>query len=179
MHLPRAVWSCLSYLTNILTLSVNDEPGYQQPLGGHDLHVRPMTDAQLGAHASAEVGYLKFPPPSWRPLWNTKDPVFYCEYPDFKIDDWEPCVETNRTCWIRHKRNGTEYNISTNYEDIMPRGIVRKIPMEITDGEINADGMNFKNGKLVNKQYPGPLIQAVRYFEHKALTEADFSAVLG
>lgn len=173
MHLSAKVWSCLSYLTNILTLSAVDEAGSQQPIGGHDIHVRPPTDDQLAALASQEAGYLKFPPPSWRPIENeysNKTDVFYCEYPNFKIDEWEKCTEsTNRGCWIRHKTNGTVYNINTDYEHIMPIGSVRNVFLNISDGKINADGMIFESGKLVNGSYPGPLIQAVSHLNIQIL----------
>lgn len=168
MHLSARFWSCVSYVTNILTLSAVDQGGIQRPIGGHDIHVRPSSDEFINAQLAKESEYLKFLPPSWRPieLVNTTDTKrFYCEYPDFKTSEWEFCsTPENRSCWIRHKdpKNGTVYDIGTDYETKYPRGTVRQIELVVADGEVNADGRNFKNGKIVNGQYPGPLIQSVR-----------------
>ncbi|KAI9770556.1 MAG: hypothetical protein M1840_003146 [Geoglossum simile] len=68
---------------------------------------------------------------------------------------------TNRACWLRNQA-GFEYNINTDYEDTSktPIGIHRTYYLNLADGWINADGMNFTEAKIFNKTYPGPYIQA-------------------
>lgn len=157
MHLPAKIWSCLSYVANILTLSTFNRDGSQQPLGGHNIHAQELTDLEM----SRAAGYPIFMPPGGRRFENGTN--FVCEYQEMK--DWEPCsTSDNRQCWLRHKVTGKEYNIFTNYEEEIPIGKTRSYYFNITDGTINADGLAFESGKLVNNQYPGPYVQAVSIF---------------
>ena len=89
------------------------------------------------------------------------DSSFTCDYS--KMVGWSNCsTPSNRRCWLRQDKTGIEYNISTNYEDTnqTPIGITRNYTLNITDQWINADGLNFTEGKIFNKTYPGPWIQA-------------------
>ncbi|OXV07315.1 hypothetical protein Egran_04920 [Elaphomyces granulatus] len=86
---------------------------------------------------------------------------FTCEYP--QMVGWSFCsTPENRACWLRNDETGAEYNITTDYEDInqTPIGITRNYVIDLTDDEINADGLAFPEGKIYNKTYPGPWIQA-------------------
>ena len=167
MHLLARVWSCLSYLTNILTLSAVDQNGSQQPIGGHGISVRPPTQAQINAQLSATAGSIVFQPPGFRPDPYDNSNTFTCQYPSMNASEWEDCSrEDQRGCWLRNKRTGEEYNIKTDYEHKAPIGIVRNIFLDISDGTVNADGMAFKFAKLINGSYPGPLIQAVSLSSH-------------
>jgi hypothetical protein len=61
--------------------------------------------------------------PIFRPPNGPKD--FKCKYPD--MPGWRECTTPqNRGCWLRGP-NGEEYNISTDYEKLMPKGITRKV----------------------------------------------------
>ncbi|KAK6335155.1 hypothetical protein TWF718_010592 [Orbilia javanica] len=62
--------------------------------------------------------------------------------------------KTHRECWDGKR------NLWTDYEDLsmIPKGVVRKYELTITNGEIAPDG--YTVGKmLVNGQYPGPKIE--------------------
>lgn len=97
--------------------------------------------------------------PIWKPPTGDPEDTFTCDYSYMK--DWCPCsIPENRECWLRHKYNGSEFNIHTNYEDVTPTGIVRDYTLRITESWYNADGRNFTNAKLFNNSYPGPWIQA-------------------
>lgn len=156
MHLSTKIWSCLSYVASILNFSAIDQDHSQHPLGSHNVHVRPST----GLGLSTAADYPIFLPPGWRP--DVDEKPFVCEYPEMK--GWSDCSWKNRECWLVHE-NGTTLDIKTNYEDIMPVGKVRDYVFNITDkGIIDADGLPFKNAKLVNGTYPGPYLQAVSRF---------------
>ncbi|KAI9690379.1 MAG: hypothetical protein M1822_009341 [Bathelium mastoideum] len=71
---------------------------------------------------------------------------------------WSDCsTSDNRGCWLKNDETGAEFSISTNYEDInsTPTGINRNYVLNITDGWVNADGMNLTEAKLFNNTYPG------------------------
>lgn len=84
---------------------------------------------------------------------------FSCHYP--VMPDFVPCGSSeDRSCWLRNPKTGEEYNITTDYEDKMPIGIDRYYTLNVTDGWINANGLNFTEAKLYNNTFPGPLIEA-------------------
>ena len=73
---------------------------------------------------------------------------------------WTPCqTPTNKTCWLNNTNGGT-FDIWTDYEQYAPIGIDRYYTLNVTNGTINVDGMNFTEAKLFNGSYPGPLIEA-------------------
>ena len=93
-----------------------------------------------------------------------------CEYPKLG-PDWKPCsTSTNRGCWLNNPRTGQQYNITTDYEKIMPPGIVRDYTLVLSNQTINADGIpfslgkvfshNFPNGTDFDGEFPGPWLQA-------------------
>ncbi|KAI3392408.1 hypothetical protein diail_5735 [Diaporthe ilicicola] len=93
-------------------------------------------------------------------------PGFQCVYPS----RWKSCnTATTRDCWLqdtqsRHGFGGySQIDIHTDYEnvDATPPGITREYFLEV-DGDVTlfADGFPKTSGKVFNKQFPGPLIEA-------------------
>lgn len=153
MHIPSKIWSCLSYLVNIVTFSTFEHDGHQQPLVGN-------VASPSGADLVTTKDYLHFPPPGGarKPDWDAKN--FECKY---DMEGWTSCsTPENRGCWLRHE-NGTEFNITTDYENLMPKGVDRYYWFDIAKGVVNADGLNFTDAKLINGSYPGPWLQAVSF----------------
>lgn len=112
--------------------------------------------ALIPSWAEAAGGhYPQFPPPK-----GPQSPEdFKCAYPELS-KDWSYCsTPTDRGCRLRHK-NGSEFNISTNYETTWPVGIVREYDLEVDSMTLNADGIPNPGGKVFNGQYPGPWIKA-------------------
>lgn len=147
MHLSNTLWSALTYLTGWVSLSP-DAGNLQQPLA-------IPVDLQ-GAHITVTDGGPDFKPPGGRLRYGGSD--FRCEYPEMK--GWQFCsTEGDRSCWLAHP-DGRRFDTLTDYEKFAPVGIERRYNFEITDGVWNADGLNASDAKLVNKQYPGPWVQA-------------------
>lgn len=133
-------WAGIVYVFNFLTFSsrnadiVTDEPVLQLPVQPHDLD------------------YPIFEPPN-----GPETDVFTCEYPAMK--GFEPCsTHDNRGCWL--KGPDKEFNIYTNYENEHPVGIKRKYYLETSDMALCPDGCEMPEGKVFNRSYPGPWIQA-------------------
>jgi FtsP/CotA-like multicopper oxidase with cupredoxin domain len=66
----------------------------------------------------------------------------------------------DRGCWLKNDETGEEYNIHTDYENHAPIGITRTYYLNVTDEEINIDGVLSPFVKLFNNSYPGPWIEA-------------------
>ena len=85
-----------------------------------------------------------------------------CEYPE--LPDYEFCSEhDDRGCWLKPKDPSSTkpvYNISTDYEELFPKGITRKYTLEITNETMYPDGCQNNEMKLFNATYPGPWIEA-------------------
>ena len=77
---------------------------------------------------------------------------------------WTECSSPkDRGCWLRNPKspNGANFDISTDYEAVMPIGIQRNYSLTIgPNATLNLDGQVFPAGKYYNDQYPGPWIQA-------------------
>jgi FtsP/CotA-like multicopper oxidase with cupredoxin domain len=72
---------------------------------------------------------------------------------------YKPCsTHRNRGCWL--KGPGKEYNITTDYEKEYPMGITRKYYLEASTMTLYPDGVAMTEGKVFNRSYPGPWIQA-------------------
>jgi len=99
----------LCYFAGFFTFSpFSDNSSPQQALSFHNAQGHPFPE---------------FPAPN-----GPDDPNinFTCRYPALG-PDWTDCsTETNRGCWLRHK-NGTEFNIKTDYEAKYPPGVVRTV----------------------------------------------------
>ncbi|KAH7631021.1 multicopper oxidase-domain-containing protein [Sordaria sp. MPI-SDFR-AT-0083] len=85
-----------------------------------------------------------------------------CHYPD--MQDWEPCYgPENRTCWLKHKHDADKrIDIMTDYENEweIPKGKVRKFYLEVSEQPISPDGATMEHGKVFNRTYPGPWLEA-------------------
>ncbi|KAI8292740.1 hypothetical protein K4K60_000097 [Colletotrichum sp. SAR11_57] len=74
---------------------------------------------------------------------------------------WHYCGGSeDQSCWLRNPETGEQFNITTDYEDWMPYGIDRYFTLDVADGWVNVDGLNFTEAKLFNNTFPGPLIEA-------------------
>ena len=149
MQLFSSFWTSITYVTNFLTLSSFEGPGSQEQL--------PLLPPNA-LHPESLRGPI-FKPPGGRLTGPGSD--FRCDYS--RMVGWTSCTTaTDRKCWLRNKHTGQEYNITTDYEDVShaPIGVHRHYVLDVTDQWINADGLNFTEGKVFNGTYPGPWIQA-------------------
>lgn len=131
--------SLLLYLLSLVTFSSwHDSADTQRPIGKIDSY-------------EGYGGGPIFSPPS-------APDEFMCNYTNMG-SSWKRCSENdNRGCWLT---NGTfEYNINTDYEKHTPTGTLRKYTLDVTKMALSPDGYNFTEGKVFNRQYPGPWIQA-------------------
>jgi hypothetical protein len=150
MYLIDRFWICITYVLSYLT------PSPFKGIGG--LEQAPFL-ASSGSGPLHHYNGPIFRPPGGR--LGGPGSEFTCEYP--QMVGWSFCsTPENRACWLRNDKTGAEYNITTDYEDInqTPIGITRNYVIDLTDEEINADGLAFPEGKIYNKTYPGPWIQA-------------------
>lgn len=149
-------WNIVTSVVCSITLSPFSKLGPQQhPIG--PLHHGVDTE---GHHALKEG---LFRPPG------SNIPNFTCDYS--RMVGWKPCQGTeDKSCWLISDGN-TEYNrvmnygnntfnTTTDYEGFAPWGIRRNYTLYVTNGTVNADGMNFTDAKLFNGTFPGPLIEA-------------------
>ena len=98
--------------------------------------------------------------PSSGPIFRPPNPEgdFTCDYT--RQVNWAQCnTPQNRECWLRGP-NGEELNIHTNYEMVAPNGTLRQYELDVSDIDLAPDGFNVNFGKVFNKTYPGPWIQA-------------------
>ncbi|KAK0733004.1 multicopper oxidase-domain-containing protein [Lasiosphaeria miniovina] len=157
MTLLGRFWSSLTQFLSIATLSPFGDYGNN---GNQQV---PILDTEIPVGESFPLG----PGPVFTPPGHRTNKGygydFKCNYSS--MVGWEPCHETNSSCWLRNTKNGDEFNIDTNYENLAPQGVLRKYTLEIVNGSVNADGMNFAEAKLFKlpekePQYPGPWLQA-------------------
>lgn len=141
-------WAYLVHLFNFITLS---------PLhhfNGDGLKQSPFLASPA---APKHSDYPIFEPPN-----APEKKPFICEYPE--LPDYEFCSEhDDRGCWLRPKDRSSKkpiYNISTDYENLFPKGITRRYTLDITNQTIYPDGCENTEGKLFNASYPGPWIEA-------------------
>ncbi|KAI9653651.1 MAG: hypothetical protein M1821_006998 [Bathelium mastoideum] len=80
------------------------------------------------------------------------DTNFQCDYS--KMVGFRSCsTPEDRSCWLTDDK-GTVFDINTDYESIWPQGIVRPYTLDVYDGVVNADGIDFPDAKLFNNRYP-------------------------
>ncbi|KAF2762432.1 hypothetical protein EJ05DRAFT_459204 [Pseudovirgaria hyperparasitica] len=85
-----------------------------------------------------------------------------CQYPSLKDKGFKSCyTPQSRNCWLRNDA-GFEYGIDTDYEDEseIPTGILRKFILDVGEQPISPDRMTLEFGKVFNRTYPGPWIEA-------------------
>ncbi len=151
MLLVERFWTAVVYVASLGFLSSSDTQG-----SGSELQVPLVGNPVRPPHAISRGPIFK--PPGGRLDGPGSD--FQCDYS--AMAGWSDCsTADNRACWLRNDVTKKEYNISTNYEDSnqTPIGIHRTYYLNITDGWVNATGMNFTEAKLFNNTYPGPWIQ--------------------
>lgn len=117
---------------------------------------------RLGNGAPPKGGPLP-PGPIFAPP--NSSPGFSCDYTAMR--GWKHTGGVGmRSAWLEKPimdsdSTGGIYNIFTNYDQYAPIGVTRKYHLNVTDHNINADGMNRPDGgKTFNEQYPGPWIEA-------------------
>ena len=145
---PNSFWTSIIYVVKLFTLSPLTEPGVGDQA--------PLLTSSTTLHDQPARG------PVFAPPGGDADLNFTCDY-SIMSPQWTNCsTPENRGCWLRNVDTLKEYNISTNYEDSnsTPNGTHRTYYLDLTDDWINADGMDFKQGKVFNGTYPGPWIQA-------------------
>lgn len=73
---------------------------------------------------------------------------------------WRACsTPHDRGCWLR-KDGIDKFDITTDYETRWPKGVTRKYHLDVTKMELAPDGFKNLDGKVFNRTYPGPWIQA-------------------
>lgn len=105
-------WARIVTIVTYFTASPSqDDNTYQHPL-----HVE--TEALSNAAST-------YHPPDFVPPGAPDD--FECKYP--KLKDYKSCsTNGDRSCWLKSSDpKKPTYNISTDYENIFPEGIVRKV----------------------------------------------------
>lgn len=136
------LWSLVTGLLNSLPLFSFEDYAYQQPIGSiinHDV-----------LEAARE-------PPLFTPPGSNL-PNFACKYPQMK--GWRDCHTKDQTCWLEEISGPGRFDVTTDYENDGPIGIDRYYTLVVTDGWVNADGVNFTEAKLINGSFPGPLLEA-------------------
>jgi hypothetical protein len=74
-----------------------------------------------------ELGYG---PPKFRAPAGPEKGKFVCTYPKLG-KQWTSCsTPNNRGCWLKGP-NGDGFNITTDYENRYPEGIVREVPIRL------------------------------------------------
>ena len=145
MQLFGTIWTSITHVTNFLTLS---------PFSQDQVTLSPAN----AVHPESLRGPI-FKPPGGR--LTGPGSQFTCDYS--QMVGWSSCsTADDRSCWLKNDKTGLEYNITTDYENVAqaPIGTHRHYVLDVTDQWINADGLNFTEGKVFNGIYPGPWIQA-------------------
>jgi hypothetical protein len=151
MKLVERIWTTVSSLLNILTLS----PFNHEPTG--EIQQFPLFDQD--AHLAAKPGPIFRPPGRLR----DSDDDFKCDYSG--MTGWTSCsTPGTRGCWLEKKSTGEKRDVSTNYEleRLTPQGVTRNYHLYVSKAKepINVDGLDFNGGFVFNDTYSGPWIQA-------------------
>lgn len=142
----RDVWIIVTDVANTLFGSPFLAQGSQHPIGAKIGLSRPGLDAVKPGH------------PIFRPPGSNID-KFVCDYSN--MTGFAPCgTSDDQSCWLRNAQTGQEFNITTDYENNTPLGVTRVYYLDVTNGSINANGLDFREAKLFNGTFPGPLIEA-------------------
>jgi hypothetical protein len=156
MKLFARFWDGIIYLLNLVTLSTFSDDGFgQRPL----LRNRPSATDGITVPVLENVPSTANDPPG--PIFvppGSGNDNFTCDYSS--MSGFRACsTPEDRTCWLTNDA-GTTFDINTDYESVWPQGVVRQYTLDIHDGWVNADGINFTDAKLFNSSYPGPWLQA-------------------
>jgi hypothetical protein len=162
MQLIERFFSTITYVVSCFSFS--------DPSSFSNKQQSPLLDVSQHVHAPGKGPIFK--PPTGRPV-ELPGGDLVCNYTRMGAD-WASCsTPHNRACWLKNKKTGVQYNITTDYEDpkLLPVGVDRYYTLDVTDGSINADGMDFTEGKFFwnvsdpeskkpENRYPGPWLQA-------------------
>ncbi|KXH66883.1 Lcc2 [Colletotrichum salicis] len=144
----RHVWIIVTDVANSLFGSPFFRDGPQHYLGAKFSwsHI----DLETAGH-----DHLVFTPPG------SNIDKFVCDYRHMRDKGFKSCgTADDRSCWLRNPKTGEEFNITTDYEYRVPQGVKRVYHLNVTDGYVNANGLNFTEAKMFNNSWPGPLIEA-------------------
>ncbi|KAI9686327.1 MAG: hypothetical protein M1822_003672 [Bathelium mastoideum] len=120
------------------------------PLNGFDRNQRPLDLPQALPEGHLAAGA------TFRPANSS----ITCQYPA----GWTYCGSANnRECWLQNtgKVSGPKtYNISTDYENSWPTGVLREYWLDTSELAIAPDGYLKTTGLVFNNTYPGPILEA-------------------
>ncbi|KAN0078973.1 Multicopper oxidase domain containing protein [Elaphomyces granulatus] len=152
----HAVWTGILYVFDLITLSPErSKPLPEAPLPAVSVSNVPTPVSEIPHKFDDDT---PLPPIVGVPR---REGAFECPYPD--MIDFENCHGPgSRGCWLYNPDTGEEYNITTDYDDPtkVPKGIVREFWLQISDMPISPDGVTMEHGKVFNRTYPGPWIEA-------------------
>ncbi|KAI4162071.1 MAG: hypothetical protein LQ342_004241 [Letrouitia transgressa] len=151
MYLGSRLWTSVSYILNLATLSPLENPGAgdqapQVTLPDQWQNEPLLTPANIPSVPQDDApGFIPFTPPGGATTGPYAD--FKCDYPNLGAD-WHACsTPTDRACWLKNDKLKQKYDINTNYEDTSvnstPPGVSRYYELYLHDGWVNADGLNF------------------------------------
>ncbi|KAK0636757.1 multicopper oxidase-domain-containing protein [Bombardia bombarda] len=167
----EAVWTSIVQVFNVLTFSSPGEGEVSQiPLTDS---IPASKDVPFEVHYSnddvvplrtggVEYSYMSTDGPIVGTPKNPQDGAgggLNCHYP--AMPEFEPCFSPeNRGCWL--KSDTRTIDINTDYEDpdLVPKGKVRNFYLEVSEQPISPDGTTMEHGKVFNRTYPGPWIEA-------------------
>jgi len=136
--------SCMDILLKITT--------YVEVLGGSSQQPLPLAPHSHDYTPSAGLTFT--------PQGASKG--FTCQYPN--ATGWKFCNSpSDRGCWItdpNKKETIYQYNITTDYENFAPTGIIREYFLNVTLGPVSPDGYIKEVGILFNNTFPGPVLEA-------------------
>ncbi|CAG8960632.1 hypothetical protein HYFRA_00013510 [Hymenoscyphus fraxineus] len=146
MRFLESCWTALTYTLGFGSFSSWNGPGSQHPIS-----LEPVLAGHGAPHVVDDT-------PRFRPPNGPEHSKFICEYPQMK--GWRDCSTSHdRGCWLRGPGD-KKFDINTNYENNTPIGVLRKYTLDVDDMELHPDGFKNLGGKVFNKTFPGPWIQA-------------------
>jgi len=170
-----SIWTRIVSVFNVLTFqttNINEQPSLQAHLdstGNHNNRpAHPYVDtAEVNVASWADTAddgkayFLQDGTPLIPISKNGQEGPkgLACQYPDMK--GYKSCHgPDNRDCWLQKKNK--VIGINTDYEDVdaIPVGITRKYYLEVGEEPIYPDRVVMEHGKVFNRTYPGPWIEA-------------------
>jgi len=149
MELFNRILVALTHLLELVTLSTYH----------HDV----TSSSQFPLAADRHKDTIALPPgPIFTPPGYDDSDGFQCDYS--AMSGWTQCWTpgSNLNCWLTSPDGQTNLSTTTPYEDVTntPKGIDRYYEYTVTAGSVDADGLTFPYGKLLNGTFPGPWIRA-------------------
>ena len=98
--------------------------------------------------------------PSFRAPNSPPENQFLCDYSAMGAR-YQPCTsEDDRGCWFKDTQGGEDFNVTTDYEKRWPNGTTRRYALNVTNMQLQPDGVVMPFGMVFNSTYPGPWLQA-------------------